>query len=181
VPNFFSRLSEFFYPLLAHLDIRAGVEQPFGLSLRPEPSGRVVRGKVDGLDSGGWQGRRFVLRHTHRPQRRLYPIYTGRSGNVQHQCGGSWAGPRLFLGGSFWECVPVSGIKVQSLVGLSAHCVLTIRPLHRTYVVVVVRKTDELLCGGYKWVSWFETPCSCTRWTGERWVEQVSRLHGTAS
>jgi len=30
------------------------------------------------------------------------PICTGRSGNVRHQCG---AGPRLFLGGSFWVCV----------------------------------------------------------------------------
>jgi len=28
--NFFFRLSEFFYPLLARLDIGAGVEQPFG-------------------------------------------------------------------------------------------------------------------------------------------------------
>jgi len=42
------------------------------LSHRPEPSGRVVRGDVDGLDSGGRHGRRFVLRHTHRPQRRTY-------------------------------------------------------------------------------------------------------------
>jgi len=39
-----------------------------------------------------------------------------------------------------------------------------IRPLRRTYVVVV-RKTDEL-CGGYKWASRFEAPYSCTRWTG---------------
>jgi len=29
---------------------------------------------------------------------------------------------------------------------------LMIGPLRRTYVVVV-RKTDELLCGGYKWES----------------------------
>jgi len=34
----------------------------------------------------------------------------------------------------------------------------------RTYVVV--RKTDELLCGGYKWVSRFQAPGSCTRLTG---------------
>ena len=46
------------------------------LSHRPEPSGRVVRGGVDGLDSGGRHDRRFVLRHTHRPQRRPYPICT---------------------------------------------------------------------------------------------------------
>jgi len=45
---------------------------------------------------------------------------------------------------------------------------------------VIVRWTDELLCGGYKWVSRFEMPCIPTRWIGERWVEQVSRLHGTA-
>jgi len=54
---------------------------------------------------------------------------------------------------------------------------LVIRPLGRTYVVVV-RWTDEMLCGGYKWVSQFEAPCVCTRWAGERWVEQTSRLHG---
>ena len=75
------------------------------LSHCPEPSGRVVRGEVDGLDSGGRHGRRFVLRQTHRPQRRPYPICTGRSGNVWHQCGGGWVGPRLFLEGSFRGCV----------------------------------------------------------------------------
>jgi len=75
------------------------------LSHRPEPSDRVVRGEVDGFDSGGRHDRRFVPRHTHRPQRRPYPISTGRSGNVQHRCGGCWAGPRLFLGGSFRVCV----------------------------------------------------------------------------
>ena len=41
--------------------------------------------------------------------------------------------------------------------------------------------TDELLRGRCKWVSRFEAPCIRTRWTGERWVEQMSRLHGTAS
>jgi len=44
---------------------------------------------------------------------------------------------------------------------------LVIRPMRRTYVVVV-RGNDELLCGGYKWVSRFEALCICTRWTGER-------------
>ena len=34
---------------------------------------------------------------------------------------------------------------------------LVIRPVRRTYVVIV--RTDELLCGGYKWVSRFEAPC----------------------
>jgi len=53
-----------------------------------------------------------------------------------------------------------------------------IRPERRTFVIVV-RWTDELLCGRYQWVSQFEMPCVPTRWTGERWVEQMSRLHGT--
>jgi len=56
---------------------------------------------------------------------------------------------------------------------------LVSRPVRRTSAVVV-RWTDELLCGGYKWVSTFEIPCIPARWTGERWVEQTSRLHGTA-
>ena len=57
---------------------------------------------------------------------------------------------------------------------------LLIHPLRCMYGIVVVRWTDELLCGGYKWVSRFEAPCICTRWTSERWMEQVSSLHGTA-
>jgi len=44
---------------------------------------------------------------------------------------------------------------------------LVIRPERRTYVVAV-RKTDELMCRGYKWMSRFEGPCVCTRWTGKR-------------
>ena len=130
---------------------------------------------------GGQHGRRFVLLpHTHRPQRRPYPICTSRSGNVRHRCGGGWAGNRLFLGGSFLEggyrCLE---IKCGVLQGCRPPPHSTDdRPLHRTYVVVV-RKT-ELLCGGYKWVSRFEAPCICTRWMCERWVEQMSRLHGTA-
>jgi len=33
-----------------------------------------------------------------------------------------------------------------------------------------------MLSGGYKWVSRFEATCNSIRWTGERWVEQMSRL-----
>jgi len=99
--HFFFFWASSFIHCLAALDFGAGVEQPFGSPHRPEPSGRAVREKVDGLDIEGQHGRRFVLLpHTLRPQRRPYPICTSRSGNVQHQCGGGWAGPRLFLGGS---------------------------------------------------------------------------------
>ena len=38
--------------------------------------------------------------------------------------------------------------------------------------------TDELLRGEYKRMSRFEMPCIPTRWTGEHWVEPMSRLHG---
>ena len=50
------------------------------MSHRPEPSGRVVRGEVDGLDSGGRHGGRFVLRRTKAAEEAI-PICTGRSGN----------------------------------------------------------------------------------------------------
>jgi len=44
---------------------------------------------------------------------------------------------------------------------------LVIHPERRTYVIVV-RRTDQLLRGGNKWVSRFEAPCIRTWWTGER-------------
>ena len=43
---------------------------------------------------------------------------------------------------------------------------LVIRPMRRTYAFVV-RPTDELLCGGYKWVFRFEASCICILWAGE--------------
>ena len=51
---------------LAARDLGTGVEQPLS---HPEVSGRAVHGEVDGWDTGGQHGQRFVLRHTHRPQR----------------------------------------------------------------------------------------------------------------
>jgi len=168
-------LSEFFfYPLLGRARFRDWCWAAIRLSYRPEPSGHTVHEEVDGLDIGGQHGRRFVLlRHTHRLHRPPYPICTNRGGNVRHRCEGGWARPRLFLGTSFRE----GGYRCRELNAESCGVVgipLMIRPLRRTYVVVV-RKTDELLCGGHKWVSRFEAPCICTRWTGERRVEQVSR------
>jgi len=57
---------------------------------------------------------------------------------------------------------------------------LVISPMRGTWVVVV-RWTDEFLCGGYIWVSRFEEPCIYTRKTGERCMEQGSKLHSTGS
>ena len=91
----------------------------------------------------------------------------------------SWQGHSRRVGADVGDgsTEPCSVVIVQPLRITSV-----IRPEHHTYVVVVVRWTDELLCGGYKWewVSRFETPCIPTQWAGERWVEQMSRLHGTA-
>ena len=148
---FFLCLSEFFfYPLPARLDIGAGVEIAIRMSHRPEPSGRVVREGVDGLDSGGRHGRRFVLSHTHRLQRRPYPVCTGRSGNVRHRCGGGWAGPRFFLGGPFRVCVYRC---LELKCGVLWGCPPTPRSINDLPTAPHVRcccqkKNDELLCGG---------------------------------
>ena len=87
-PSWFSQhevfhlLSELLKPLLGRIRSRGKCWAAIQLSHRPALSGHAVHEEVDGLDSGGQHGRRFVyLRHTHRPQRRPYPICTSRSGN----------------------------------------------------------------------------------------------------
>jgi len=82
--------------------------------------------------------------------------------------GGWMPGPRLFLGGSFRGLdAGVVDENVESCrVVRPLRVPLVICPQRRTYDVVV-RQTDELLCGGYKWVSQFEAPRICTRRTGE--------------
>jgi len=83
-------LSKLFKPLLGRTRSRGRCWAAIQLSHRPEPSGHAVHGEVDGLDIGRQHGQRFVLlHHTHKPQRRPYPIYISRSRNVQHRCGSS--------------------------------------------------------------------------------------------
>jgi len=99
---------------LATLDLGAGLEQPFDCLYRSEPSGHAVHEEVDGMDIGGQHGQWFVLlHHTHRPQRKPYPICTSRSGNAWYRCRGGLVSPWLFLGGSLqgdgcwcrgWKC-----------------------------------------------------------------------------
>ena len=103
--TFFVFWASCYCPLLGRARFRGRCSAAIRLSHRPEPSGRAVRGEVDGLDIGGQHGRRFVpLLHTHRPQKKPYPICTCRSGNVRYQCGGGLVEPKLFLGGSFRGC-----------------------------------------------------------------------------
>ena len=84
----------------------------------------------------------------------------------------SWQGHSRRVGAGVGDESAESCRVVQPL-----HIPLGIRFDRRTFVVVV-RWTDWL-CGGCKWVFPFETACIGTRLTGECWVEQVSRLHGT--
>ena len=75
-------------PLLGRTRSRGRCWAVIRLFRRPEPSGRAVHGEVEGLGTGGQHGQWFVLlRHTHRLQRRTYPICTSKSGNIQHRCG----------------------------------------------------------------------------------------------
>jgi len=124
--------------------------------------------------------RSVLLRHTHKPQKGPIPICVSRSGNVRHRCGGGSAGPTLFWQGH--SKMMGADIGDESAESRSAfqplRIPLVIHPEHGTSVVVVFRWTDEL-CGGYKWVSRFEMLRISNRWTGERWVEQMSRLHAT--
>ena len=116
-------LSEFFYPLLSRARFRGRCWAAIRLSQRPEPSGRVVRGGSMDWTFLGQHGRRFVLlRHTHRPQRRTYPICTSRLQPVAQPVRRRLIRIQALLGRDIpggW--VPVSGVKMRSLVGLSVH------------------------------------------------------------
>ena len=171
---FFFRLSEFFfYPLLAR---RCWAAIP--LSHRPEPSGRggsmdwtVEDDMDDGLFCTTLTGRRGG--HTPFVQAGEETSDTGAEA-VEPDPGSSW---ESHSGGVCtvvwnWSAESCGVVRPLAFHWWSTHC---------TARMLLSEKTDELLCGGYKWVSRFEAPCICTRWTGERWVEQVSRLHGTAS
>jgi len=108
-------------PLLGRTRFRGRCWAAIRLSHRPEPSGRAVHEEVGGLNIGGQHGRRFVvLRHTHRPQRRSYPICTSRSGTsdtgaeaVKPDPGSSWEGHS-------WKVGAGVGMKVWNLERLSS-------------------------------------------------------------
>ena len=85
---FFIIWASFYYPLLGSTRSWSRCWAAIRLFRHPEPSDRAVHEGVDGLDIGGQHGRRFVLlRHTHRSQRRPYPICTSRNGKVRHRYG----------------------------------------------------------------------------------------------
>jgi len=102
---------------LAALDLGAAIR----LSHRPEPSGRAVHEVVRGLDIRG-HGRRFVLLHqTHRPQRRPYPFVQAGAETSHASAEVVEPGPGCSWEGHSGGWMPVSGMKMQSLVGLCTH------------------------------------------------------------
>ena len=147
------------------------------LSQHPEPSGCALHGKVDGLDIGGRHGRQFaLLRHTHKPQRAIRHLCQQerkRPTPVQRRLSRTPAALEKAIPGGW---VLVSGMKGRSLVVLSKHS-----SFHRwsAQSPALLLSSDQLMscfCAGCNWMSPFERPCIPTRWTGERWVEQTSRL-----
>jgi len=72
----------------------------------------------------------------------------------------------------------MSGMKIRSLE-VSSNLSAFHRWSSQSATALLLSGEMELLCGGYKWVSRFEVLCIPTRWTGEGWVEQISRFHGT--
>ena len=152
-----------FIHCLASLDFRAGVEQPFGCLIvqnhqAVQSVGRSINwtledDMVDGLFCATLTGRRggpspFVPAGAKTPD-------TGAEG-VKSDPGSSWEGHSGCVCTGIWNWSAESCGVVRPL-----RVPLMIRPLRRTYVVVV-READELLCGGYKWVSRFEAPCNST-------------------
>ena len=165
---------------LAARDFGAGVEQPFGCLIVQNRQALQSMGRsmdwtleddmVDGLFfCATLTGRRGG--HTPFVQAGAETSDTSAEA-VEPDPGSSWEGHSGRVGAGAGDenaesCWAVHPFRIP----------LVIRPVHHTYVVF--RWTDEMLCGGYKWVSRFEAPCVCTRWTGKHWVEQMSRLHGT--
>ena len=174
------RLNQFFNPPLGCIRSRGRCWAAIQLSHRPEPSGRAVHGEVDGLDiednmaddlfCATLTGRRGG--HTPFVQAGEETSDTGAEAiEPDPRC--SWEGSRR-VGADVGD-ENAESRKVDRPLRIP----LVMRLERCTSVVVVVRWADELLCSGYKWVSRFEAPCICTWWAGERWMEQMSRLHST--
>jgi len=115
---------------------------------------------LEAVDFGAGVEQPFVCRIVHNRQAEALTPDTSAEA-VKPDPGSSWEDHSGRVGAGVWNKIAESCGVVHPL-----RIPLVIRPLRRTYAVV--RKTDELLCGGYKWVSRFETPRICTRWTGER-------------
>jgi len=167
--SFVSASSSFIH-CLAALDFQVGVEQPFGFHIiqNRQAVQSVGRSMDWTLEDYMVDGLVFCATLTgprggHAPivQAGAETSDTGAEAVKPDQlC--SWEGHSGSVCTGVWNkstepCGFVSSLRVP----------LMVRPLRRTYAVVV-READELQCGGYKWVSRFKALCNSTRWTGER-------------
>ena len=124
---------------------------------------------ADGLDIGGQDSRRFVLLHHSTGLRGGHTPFvqagaetfdtSAEAVKLDPRC--SWKGHHERMG---------AGVRDENAESCGIfrplRIPLVIFPVFRTYVVVVVvRKTDEFLCGGYKRVSRFEASCIRTEWS----------------
>ena len=171
-PNLLLRLSQFFNPLLGHTRSRGKCWAAIPLSHHPDPwighwstTWSTVWSSAPHSQPAG-----EAIPHLCKPEWKHSTLVRRRLSRTHAVLGRVI--PRGWVFGVGNESTPSCKV-VQPL-----RLLLVIRPIRRTYVVVV-RWTDEL-CGEHKWAFRFETLCVCTRWTRERWVEQVSRLKGTA-
>ena len=166
-----------FIHCLAALDFGASVEQPFGcLIVQNHQAVQSMGRSMDWmLEDDMVEGLFFCATLTGRRGGHTPFVQAGAETSdtsaevVKLDPGSSCKGHSGGMGASVGDENAESCVVVRPLhVPLMIMC-----PLRRTYVVVV-READELLCGGYKWVSRFQATCNSTHWTGERWVEQMS-------
>jgi len=90
-----------FSPLLGRTRSWGSVEQPFYCLIAQSCQAVQSIGRSMNWTLEDMVNRFDILRRTDKPQKRPYPIYVNRNGNVWHRCGGSWARPTLFLEGLF--------------------------------------------------------------------------------
>jgi len=170
-----------FCPLLGALDLRAGVEQPKDC---------LIIQRRQAVESRGCRW----IRHLKTKWSRVWSSFPNSQAaevamsypmcGKQEQKRLTPVGRRLsWTHAVLGRAIPGGWVGDESTEPRSAfqpfHFPFVIRP-ERCTSVTIVRWTDELLCSGYNWVSRFEMPCIPTQWTGEHWVEKMSRLHGTA-
>ena len=96
--------------------------------------------EVDWLNIGVQHGRLFVLlRNTHRPQKKPYPICTTRSGEWNTGAEAGKTDPCSSLKGHSGRVGEAVGDENAESCGVvrPLRIALVIRPLRRTYVVVV--------------------------------------------
>jgi len=157
-----------FSPLLSPLHLRTGLDQPINCLIIQNRQA-VLHVEVDGMDIGRqrwsmvWssvphsQAAKEAIPHLcKQEQKRQTPVR--RRLSRTHAILG-----RVIPGG--W--MPVSGMKVRSLVGVHLSSHSTFHRWSGQCAAPLLLSSEEMInsCAARTWVSQFETPFICTRWT----------------